>query len=43
MLQKKSLRGYLSLSHDDQEDGIEEKTETKRDNSSRQTNSHRTL
>jgi hypothetical protein len=43
MTQKKGLRRYLSLSHDDQKKGTEETTKNKRDNSSRKTNSHKTL
>jgi hypothetical protein len=36
MTQKKGLRSYLSLSHDDQERWTEETAKNKRDNSSRQ-------
>jgi hypothetical protein len=36
MTQRKGLRSYLSLSHDDQERGSEETAKNKRDNSSRQ-------
>jgi hypothetical protein len=43
MTQKKGLRIYLSLSHDDQKRGTEEIAKNKRDNSSIQTNVHRTL